>query len=116
MRIIDRKNPKKLYLQMVEIIQHAIEAGEWGVNDQLPTEDMLCVQQGVSKAVIRAAMQELSRMGYIEKIPGKGTFVRKPVVTSGIWLTAEIKENFLDSDYPGKPKSFRKCSLWRQPI
>lgn len=96
MRIIDRKNPKKLYLQLVDVIQRAIESSELAVNEQLPTEDALCEQQGVSKAVVRAAMQELARMGYIEKIPGKGTFVRKPVVTDGVWLWVELNERFLD--------------------
>jgi GntR family transcriptional regulator len=96
MRIIDRKNPKKLYLQLVDIVKNAIESGELAVNEQLPTEDMLCSQQGVSKAVVRAAMQDLARAGYIDKIPGKGTFVRKPVFSRGVWLQVELKENVLD--------------------
>jgi GntR family transcriptional regulator len=96
MRIIDRRSPQKLYLQLVEIIKDMVDSGTLSINEQLPTEDELCTQQGVSKAVIRAAMQELARMGYIEKIPGKGTFVRKPHLASGVWLQLEISENILD--------------------
>ncbi|MBD3265906.1 UTRA domain-containing protein [bacterium] len=96
MKIIDRRNQKKLYLQLVEIIQVAIETGELALNQQLPTEDELCLQQGVSKAVVRAAMQELARAGYIEKIPGKGTFVRKPATVDGVWLSVELSEQVLD--------------------
>lgn len=96
MKIVDRHNPRKLYLQLVEIIEDAINAGELTVGSQLPTEDMLCKQQGVSKAVIRTAMQELSRVGLIRKVPGKGTFVQKPSQTQGIWLYTKLTEDILD--------------------
>lgn len=96
MRIVDRDNPRKLYLQMVDILREAIENGELGVGDQVPTEDQLCKAQGVSKAVIRNAMQDLARRGFIRKIAGKGTFVEKPVEDKGVWLSTRLTENLLD--------------------
>ncbi len=96
MKIVDRQNPRKLYLQLVEIIQDAIESGELAIGIQLPTEDMLCTQQGVSKSVIRTALQELSRLGLVRKIPGKGTFVQKPSQTQGVWLYTKLTEDLLD--------------------
>jgi GntR family transcriptional regulator len=80
----------------VEIIEEAIKRGEFSEGDQLPTEDILCTQQSVSKAVIRTAMQELSRKGYVKKIPGKGTFIRKTVEKKGVWLSTTLTEKFLD--------------------
>ncbi len=96
MKIVDRQSPRKLYLQLVEIIEDTIKRGEYSDGDQLPTEDDLCNQQSVSKAVVRAAMQELTRKGYIQKIPGKGTFVKKPIEKNGIWLSTRLTEKFLD--------------------
>lgn len=96
MKIVDRQNPRKLYLQLVDIFRQMIDSGERQVGDQLPTEDQICAQQGVSKAVVRAAMQELARKGYIRKIAGKGTFVEKPPQSAGIWLASKIQENILD--------------------
>lgn len=96
MRIIDRHNPQKLYLQLVTAVKSAIEQGELAVGSQLPTEEEMCKQQGVSKAVIRAAMQELTRIGYVQKIPGKGTFVLKPAATHGARLILKLTENILD--------------------
>ncbi|MGI6455664.1 MAG: GntR family transcriptional regulator [bacterium] len=96
MRIVDRQNPQKLYLQLVEIIQNAIDKGELSTGSQLPTEDDLCKLQGVSKAVVRGAMQELVRKGYIRKIPGKGTFIQKPLESRGVWLATQLTENLLD--------------------
>ncbi len=96
MKLIDRQNPRKLYLQLVEIIKDSIEKGEFDDGAQLPTEDILCQQQAVSKAVVRSAMQELMRNGYIQKIPGKGTFVRKPTESKGVTLSTVLTEKILD--------------------
>lgn len=96
MRIVDRKNPRKLYLQLVDILKDAIEKGELQVGSQLPTEDQLCTRQGVSKAVVRAALQDMALHGYIRRVPGKGTFVERPVASQGVWLTTQINENMLD--------------------
>ncbi len=96
MRLIDRYNPRKLYLQLVEIIEEAIERSELAVGSKLPTEDQLCSQQGVSKAVVRSAMQELARRGYVQKTAGRGTFVKKPTGNNGVWLYTNLTENVLD--------------------
>lgn len=96
MKIVDRQNPRKLYLQLLDVLLSAMESGELSVGSQLPTEDHLCIQQGVSKAVVRTAMQELARKGYIRKIPGKGTFVETPPSKQGVWLSTLITENMLD--------------------
>ncbi|MDP8244926.1 MAG: GntR family transcriptional regulator [Candidatus Hinthialibacter antarcticus] len=96
MKIIDRQSPRKLYLQLVDVLLSGMESGELSVGSQLPTEDQLCTQQGVSKAVVRSAMQELARKGYVRKIPGKGTFVETPPSQKGVWLSTAITENMLD--------------------
>jgi GntR family transcriptional regulator len=96
MRIVDRKNPRKLYLQLFDILKDTIDRGELAAGKQLPTEDQLCSRQGVSKAVVRAAMLELARKGYIRRIPGKGTFVELPAHTQGVWLSTQLTENLLD--------------------
>lgn len=100
MKLIDRDSPRKLYLQLVDIIQHAIESGELQVGAKLPTEDQFCARQGVSKAVVRAAMQDLQRKGYIRKTPGKGTFVERPPEAGGVKLATLITENVLDFGVP----------------
>lgn len=100
MKLIDRQSPRKLYLQLVDILKESIERGEYPIGSQLPTEDQLCTQQGVSKAVVRGAMQELARKGYIRKIPGKGTFTQKPSEVEGIWLATQLTEQVLDFGMP----------------
>lgn len=108
MRIIDRRNPRKLYLQLVEILKDAIDRGELSVGSQLPTEDQLCTRQGVSKAVVRSALQELAQKGYIRRVPGKGTFIEKPLATQGVWLNIQINENLLDFGLPWETEVVQK--------
>jgi GntR family transcriptional regulator len=77
-------------------VKTAIEQSEIQIGSQLPTEEEMCKQQGVSKAVVRSAMQELTRIGYVQKIPGKGTFVLKPAAAQGARLVLKLTENILD--------------------
>lgn len=74
---IDRAKPQKLYYQLLEILKEHIQKGEWKVGSQIPTEDQLSGQYNVSKATVRLAVEELVSLGYLKKIQGKGTFVRR---------------------------------------
>lgn len=96
MRLVDRSSPRKYYLQLVEILGNAIRAGEVQEGDRLPTEEQLCQQHSVSRAVVRAAMQELARQGLVIKIPGKGTFVQRMARGDGITLRTILTERVLD--------------------
>lgn len=64
------------YTQIKEELKRKILVGEWKANSMIPTENQLCEQFGVSRITIRAAIEELQQEGYIQKIQGKGTFVR----------------------------------------
>jgi GntR family transcriptional regulator len=95
-RLVDRSSPRKYYLQLVEILGTVIRSGELQEGDRLPTEEELCRQHSVSRAVIRAAMQELARQGLVLKIPGKGTFVQRARHGDGITLKSILTEQILD--------------------
>ncbi|MFA6056545.1 MAG: GntR family transcriptional regulator [Thermodesulfovibrionales bacterium] len=74
---IDRTIPQKLYCQLHEILKNQIGKGGWAVGAQIPTEEQLSSQYNVSKATVRLALAELVSMGYLKKMQGKGTFVRR---------------------------------------
>lgn len=96
MRLIDRSSPRKYYLQLVEILSNIIRSGEIREGERLPTEEELCRQHSVSRAVVRTAMQELARQGLVRKIPGKGTFVQRVTHGDGITLRTVLTEQVLD--------------------
>src|SRR5690606_36875501 len=58
--------------------------------------------------VVRAAMQELVRKGYVQKTPGRGTFVQKPVASKGVWLSSLLTENILDFGIPWETEVIQK--------
>lgn len=63
--------------QVVErAIRDAIIDGTLKVGDQLMTEEELCVRFGFSRTTIGKALDNLRAHGYIERVAGRGTFVK----------------------------------------
>lgn len=56
-----------------------IAAGRWAAADRLPPEIELAAALGVSRTVVRDALSELERGGYIERVRGIGTVVNRGV-------------------------------------
>jgi len=66
-----------LYYQLETILRDKIAAGEITPEESFPTEQELCNQYGVSRAVVRQAFAALLQEGLISRIPGKGTFLSR---------------------------------------
>lgn len=79
---IDRRSPVPFYVQLKEALTKAIQAGEWKSGDRLPGELELCQVTGVSRTVVRQALQELGYEGVILREKGRGTFVAEPKISS----------------------------------
>ena len=74
---INKDLPVALYYQLKENIRKKILAKEWKVGNKIPTELEICKACGVSRITVRKALEELQNEGYLYKIQGRGTFVRK---------------------------------------
>lgn len=72
---IDRSNPLPLYVQLKNALQREIRSGQLAYGDKLPSEPELHQQLGLSRMTIRNALSELVSENYIQKMPGKGSFV-----------------------------------------
>lgn len=79
---IDRSSSVPLYVQLRDAVQKQIEQGVWVPGDQLPGDQELCEVYGVSRTVVRQALQELSFQGSIARHRGRGTFVAEPKIRS----------------------------------
>jgi len=64
-----------LSLKVKYTLKARLERGDWPVGTRIPTLLELVDEYGVSRATIRAALDELAREGLIERTRGKGTFV-----------------------------------------
>src|SRR5262245_25484250 len=80
---LEKDLPVPLYHQLKTVLLEKLRAGEWKPNDQLPTEDELGAQFGVSKATVRQALRDLAQSGYVRREQGRGTFASEQKVQFG---------------------------------
>lgn len=62
--------------QVIDSIRESILNGQFAIHEKLPSELKLCEMLNVSRSTVREAMRSLQAEGYIEQIPGRGSFVR----------------------------------------
>jgi GntR family transcriptional regulator len=79
---LEKDNPLPLYYRIMEQLREEIKRGHWNVDDKIPSEAELCDLFGVSRAVVRQALNELENDGLVIKKQGKGTYVARPRETS----------------------------------
>ncbi|HET9014582.1 MAG TPA: GntR family transcriptional regulator [Thermomicrobiaceae bacterium] len=75
-----RGGPVPLYQQLAQRLRRQITEGVYGQGERLPSEADLCVQFGVSRITVRAALDQLVDAGLLWRQRGKGTFVTAPLV------------------------------------
>ena len=90
---LDRSDREKLYIQLTDIFLLKIRSGEWQTGGQIPTEEELCRGFNVSKITVRRAITNLVLEGFLEKLQGKGTFVRQGPPRSGILMKTILVES-----------------------
>lgn len=81
---IDRGSGIPYYVQVRQALQEHLETGTWKPGEQLPSEPELCRLFGVSRPVIRQALNELTQRGLVIRAKGKGTFAAPPRITEAL--------------------------------
>lgn len=79
-----------LYQQLMEDIKYSIENGTYNYDDKIPTEPELSKNYGVSRIMVRRAVDELCNEGYLVKKQGKGTFVCKTKLIQKVECAKEV--------------------------
>ncbi len=79
--MIDKNSPVPLYHQIKQDIKAKIKSNKYAVNEPIPSESELISLYNVSRMTVRLAIDELEKEGYVKKIQGKGTFVKKKKLT-----------------------------------
>ena len=70
----DKGMPK--YRRIENYIIRNIQSQKYGYNEKIASEGELCDMFKVSRMTVNKALTNLSNAGYIERIPGKGSFVK----------------------------------------
>lgn len=74
-----------IYLQISEEIKSQILAGEYKEGDRLPSESDYIRKYKVTRTTMQRSLAVLVNEGLIERIHGKGSFVRLKSVRENIW-------------------------------
>jgi GntR family transcriptional regulator len=74
---LSTKSPafRPLYGQIRALIERALEEGEWGPGEAIPSELDLASRFGVSQGTVRRAVQSLAHENLVVRRQGKGTYV-----------------------------------------
>lgn len=71
------------YLQLKQEILSWLQSGRLKPNDQMPSENEIAEQFGVSRQTVRQTLGELEQEGWLQRVQGKGTFVSAPPIRAG---------------------------------
>ncbi len=75
MILIDGRDPRPIYEQIVEKLAELMVCGALAENSPMPSVRSLAADLSVTPNTVQRAYAELERLGYIVSIRGKGSFV-----------------------------------------
>lgn len=101
------------YHQLARLLRTQIREGHLRPGDQLPTEESLCREHGLSRGTVRQAIQVLEQEGLVKKEQGRGTFVAAPKERRSFFTLASFDE---DMRRQGRRPSTRVLVAERQHV
>ncbi|MHC1695992.1 MAG: GntR family transcriptional regulator [Eubacteriales bacterium] len=90
---LDKNTPLPMYYQIESYLSDNIANGQIAVGDCLPPETKLMEMFGVSRSVVRQAINELVVKDMVQREKGRGTFVKQPKIKD---LSFQILDSFHD--------------------
>ena len=66
------------YFALAERLRQQIQAGQFGIGEQITSEPALCAEYKLSRGTVRQAIQLLVDQGYLVREQGRGTFAASP--------------------------------------
>lgn len=75
--IISNASGRPIYEQITDQIKNSIITGALGEGDALPSMRLLAKELHISVITTKRAYEDLERDGFIETVPGKGSFVAR---------------------------------------
>jgi len=90
---LDRHSPIPLYFQFKQHLLQQFGNDEFQCGHSLPPEMDLVKDFQISRATVRRALHEMEHDGYINRIPGKGTFVLRTRIKRGLTRMSSFSED-----------------------
>lgn len=80
---IDPKLDVPIYQQLVDTVRAAVQKGLLTAGQKLPTVQEMAQLLSVARGTVKRAYDELEHKGLLEKVQGRGTFIRYQPANSG---------------------------------
>ncbi len=77
LRLVESQPGQSRYAALAAAMRSRILAGEWPPGSATPAEQALAADHGVALGTMRRALDLLAEQGLVERIHGRGTFVRQ---------------------------------------
>lgn len=74
---VETERGQSRYAALASAMRQRIVSGDWAPGSALPAEQQLSAEQGVALGTMRRALELLVEQGYVERVQGRGTFVRQ---------------------------------------
>ena len=110
MIVLDYRDKRPIYEQVVEKLEHLIICGGLEPNSKLPSVRALAMDLSVNPNTIQRAYTQLEQDGYIYTILGRGNYV----TDKSEWQTGHFKA--LRSDFTGLLNQARDAGMPRQEL
>jgi len=109
--MIDKSSVIPLYYQIKQDIKEKIKNNVFAVNDPIPSESELIALYNVSRMTVRLAIEELEKEGYVKKIQGKGTFVKKRKLTQELNTITSWSETMRSQGMVAETTACETCEM-----
>ena len=75
--IVDHDAETPLWQQLASILRGQIKSGELPPGRVMPSETTLMQEHGLARGTVRKAVDALAEEGLVNRVQGRGTFVRR---------------------------------------
>ena len=90
---MQRIKPESLTGKVLESLAGFVADTQLTVGDRLPPERDIARQLGVSRALVREALQRWLVLGYIERINGRGTFLTREIRPNSRIVVVQVDDD-----------------------
>jgi GntR family histidine utilization transcriptional repressor len=104
-----------LYAKVKEHILDNIRSGAWEAGRRVPSENELVESFRISRMTANRALRELTAEGYLNRVPGVGTFVKEAPALSSLMELRNIAEEIAQRGHRYSSRVIAKSAVDSNP-
>ncbi len=104
-----------LYAKVKEHILDNIRSGAWEAGRRVPSENELVESFRISRMTANRALRELTAEGYLNRVPGVGTFVKEAPALSSLMELRNIAEEIAQRGHRYSSRVIAKSAIDSNP-